>query len=196
MVVPWACNLQLVVLHVLLVIIVLLELQVFQHINTFVHWDIIARVVKHLFVVKLEHMVHSMDSHLRLNVSHVNQVNIAKLGQHMVNLVHLVIFVQNLDKELQHYVLRVLITPVVVLETLPNVVAVLLVTFVAMAVVMNGFKTEHVLVQQFIQKNVQPDLSKIEMVNLIVIIVPLVDYVPLQVWTNQIPNVHMVISVH
>ena len=196
MVGPWACNLQLVVLHVLLVIIVLLELRVFQRINIFAHWDIIARVVRHLFVVKPEHMVHSMDSHLRLNVSHVNQGNIVKPGQHTANLVHLVIFVHSQDKSCQHYVLLVLITLVVALETLPNVVAVLLVTFVAMAVVMNGFKTEHVMAQQSIQKNAQPDLSKIGMVNLTVIIVPLVNYVPLPVWTNQIPNVHMVISVH
>ena len=179
MVVPWACNLQLVVLHVLLVIIVLLELRVFQRINIFAHWDIIARVVKRLFDVQLEHMVHFMDSYLRLNVSHVNQVNIVKLGQHMVNLAHLVIFVHNRDRNCQHYVLRVLITLAVALETRPNVEVVLLVTSVVMAVAMNGFKMEHVMVQQSIQNYVQPDPSKIEMVNSTVTIAHLVNCVPL-----------------
>ena len=179
MVVPWACNLQLVVLHVLLVIIVLLELRVFQHINIFAHWDTIARVVKRLFHVKLEHMVHFMDSHLRPNVSRVNQANIVKLGQHMVNLAHLVIFVHNRDKERQHYVLRVLITLAVALETRPNVEVVLLVTSVAMAVVTNGFRMEHVLVQRSIQNYVQPDPSKIEMANSTAIIAHLVNCVPL-----------------
>ena len=196
MVVPWACSLQLVVPHVLLAIIVMLGLLVSQHINIFVHWDIIARVVKRLFRVKLEHMVHFMDSHLKPNVSHVNQVNIAKLGQHMVNHAHLVIFVRNRDKKRQHYVLLVLIIPAVVLETLPNVVTAPLVTSVVMAVAMNGFKTGHVLVQRSIQKNVQPDPFKIEMVNLTVIIAHLVNYVPYPVWTNLIQTVPMVISVH
>ena len=51
----------LVALHVQLVIIVLLEPQVFHHINIFAHWDIIVQRVRRLCNVLLEHMVHSMD---------------------------------------------------------------------------------------------------------------------------------------
>ena len=82
------------------------------------------------------------------NANHVNQVNIVKLVQHMVNLAHLVIFVLNRDKDYQHHVRQAHITVEVALETLQNVVLVLPVTFAAMAVVLMaskliGHKTEH-----------------------------------------------------
>ena len=97
-------------LHVQLVIIVLLEPQVFHHINTFARWVIIVRRVGHLCNVLLEHMVHFMDLFLMHNANHVNQVNIVKLVQHMVNLAHLVIFVLNRDKDYQHHVRQAHIT--------------------------------------------------------------------------------------
>ena len=81
------------------------------------------------------------------NASRVNQDNIAKLVQHMVSLVHLVIFVRNQGKGYQHYAHQVHIIVVVVLETLQNVDPVQPVTFAAMAVVLMdskliGHKTE------------------------------------------------------
>ena len=82
------------------------------------------------------------------NASRVNQDNIAKLVQHMVSLVHLVIFVRNQGKGYQHYAHQVHIIVVVALEILQNVAPVQLVTFVAMAVVLMaskqiGHKREH-----------------------------------------------------
>ena len=138
----------LVALHVQLVIIVLLEPQVFHHINTFARWVIIVRRVRHLCNVLLEHMVHFMDLFLMHNANHVNQVNIVKLVQHMVNHVHPVTFVQNRDKDYQHHVRQAHITVEVALETLQNAVLVLPATFVAMAEVLMasnqiGHKTEH-----------------------------------------------------
>ena len=104
--------------------------------------------VRRLCNVLLELMVHFMDLYLMHNASHVNQVNIVKLVQHMVNHAHLVIFVLNRGKGNRHHAHQVHITVVVALEILLNVVPVLPVTFVAMAAVLMasnqiGHKTEH-----------------------------------------------------
>ena len=82
------------------------------------------------------------------NANHANQVNIAKLVQHMVNHAHLVTFVRNRGKGYLHHVHQVHITVAPALETLQNVAHVLPVTFAAMAVVLMvskliGHKMEH-----------------------------------------------------